>query len=177
MVNFKTLEVSGATKAEAMEKAPFEIMGDATQAYTAWRKKQTNAITEADKKQFMIDYLEKKTKCVPGVGFAITLEAAVASTRERPYTVESVKRDGARKWKTVHALIDENGTIVKRCDGTKADAIAEAKELYKNGYRGDLTCNVIKEVVEGSPIAFKIKYTPSKNARIGSYMVFGVERD
>ena len=40
-VNFQKLEVSGSTKAEALENAPFGIMGDATQAYKNWRAKQS----------------------------------------------------------------------------------------------------------------------------------------
>ena len=58
-LNFKVMEVTGATKEEALEKAPFDIMGDATQAYKIWKKKQVNGVTEADRKQFMLDYLSK----------------------------------------------------------------------------------------------------------------------
>ena len=81
---FKRMEVSGATKEEALAKAPFDIMGDATQAFKLWKKKQLNGVTDSDIKQFMLDYLNKKSKNVAGVGFAITLESAVADTRERP---------------------------------------------------------------------------------------------
>ena len=86
IMNFKRMEVTGATKEEALAKAPFSIMGDATQAYKAFRKKQVNGVTDADKKQFMLDYLAKKSKNVAGVGFSITEESAVADTRERPYS-------------------------------------------------------------------------------------------
>ena len=72
-LNFKVMEVTGATKEEALNKAPFDIMGDATQAYKLWKKKQVNGVTEADKKMFMLDYLNKKSKNVTGVGFAISL--------------------------------------------------------------------------------------------------------
>ena len=107
MMNFKKVEVTGATKEEALEKAPFEIMGDATQAYKTWRKKQLNGVTEADKKQFMLDYLDKKSKSVAGVGFVITEESAIADTRERPYRVLDVKNEkGARKYVTVYQIID-----------------------------------------------------------------------
>ena len=97
IMNFKRMEVVGATKEEALAKAPFDIMGDATQAYKMFRKKQVNGITDADKKQFMLDYLAKKSKNVAGVGFVITEEAAVADTRERPYRLDDVKNElGAR---------------------------------------------------------------------------------
>ena len=67
MMNFKRMEVTGATKAEALEKAPFFVQGDATQAYRNWKKTMTNGITDSDKKQFMLDYLAKKSKNAPGV--------------------------------------------------------------------------------------------------------------
>ena len=99
VMNFKRMEVTGTTKQEALDKAPFKIMGDATQAYKKWLKKQVNGVTDADKKQFMLDYLASKSKNIPGVGFAITIESAVADSRERPYTITDVKNEkGARKY-------------------------------------------------------------------------------
>ena len=106
IMNFKRMEVNGATKEEALAKAPFDIMGDATQAYKIWRKKQVNGVTDADKKEFMLEYLAKKSKNCAGVGFSITIESAVADTRERPYKIEDVKNDkGARKYKTIYQII------------------------------------------------------------------------
>lgn len=179
IMNFKRMEVTGATKEEALAKAPFDIMGDATQAYKMFRKKQVNGITDADKKQFMLDYLAKKSKNVAGVGFVITEEAAVADTRERPYRIDDVKNEkGARKYKTIYQLIDDaTGAVLAETDETKAKAKELAKELYaKKGYKGSLTCTYTKQVVEGQPVAFHAAYTPSKSSRVGTYLVFGIER-
>lgn len=178
-INFKKLEVTGATKEEALKKAPFEIMGDATQAYKTWKKSQTGAITETNKTQFMLDYLTKKSKNIPGVGFSITLESAVVDSRERPYSIEDVRNaSGARKYKTTYQLRDkETGAVVAQTDETKAKAKDIARDLYINkGYKGDLICTYTKQVVNGEPTAFKVTYTPSKNTRIGSYLVFGIEK-
>ena len=170
-LNFKVMEVTGATKEEALNKAPFDIMGDATQAYKLWKKKQVNGVTEADKKMFMLDYLNKKSKNVTGVGFAITLESAVADTRERPYRIDDVKNElGARKYKTIYQLVDKaTGKVLAQVDGTKA----KAKEM---DYKGILVCTYTKQVVDGQPTAFTATYTPSKSSRVGSYLVFGIER-
>lgn len=179
IMNFKRMEVVGATKEEALAKAPFDIMGDATQAYKSWLKKQVNGVTDADKKQFMLDYLTKKSKNVAGVGFVITQEAAVADTRERPYRIDDVKNEkGARKYKTIYQLIDSaTGAVVAETDETKAKAKELAKELYtKRGFKGNLICTYTKQVVDGEPIAFKASYTPSKSSRVGTYLVFGIER-
>ena len=132
IMNFKRMEVNGATKEEALAKAPFDIMGDATQAYKIWRKKQVNGVTDADKKEFMLEYLAKKSKNCAGVGFSITIESAVADTRERPYKIEDVKNDkGARKYKTIYQIIDKaTGAVIAQTDETKAKAKEIAKALY-----------------------------------------------
>lgn len=178
-LNFKVMEVSGATKEEALAKAPFDIMGDATQAYKIWKKKQENGVTESNKKQFMLDYLNKKSKNVSGIGFVVTQEAAVADTRERPYCIKDVKNEhGARKYKTVYQLIDKaNGSVIAETDETKAKAKELAKSLYTDkGFKGDLRCTYTKQVVDGEPTAFTVTYTPSKSAKVGTYLVFGIER-
>ena len=179
IMNFKRMEVNGATKEEALAKAPFDIMGDATQAYKIWRKKQVNGVTDADKKEFMLEYLAKKSKNCAGVGFSITIESAVADTRERPYKIEDVKNDkGARKYKTIYQIIDKaTGAVIAQTDETKAKAKELAKALYTDkGFKGDLICTYTKQVVDGEPTAFTATYTPSKSSRIGSYLVFGIER-
>lgn len=179
IMNFKRMEVVGTTKEEALSKAPFDIMGDATPAYKIWLKKQVNGVTDADKKQFMLDYLAKKSKNVAGVGFSITLESAVADTRERPYRIDDVKNvHGARKYKTTYQLVDAStGSVIAETDETKAKAKAIAKSLYTDkGFKGNLVCTYTKQVVDGEPIAFKATYTPSKSSRVGTYLVFGIER-
>ena len=179
-MNFKRMEVNGATKEEALAKAPFGIIGDATQAYKIWKKKQVNGVTEADKKQFMLDYLAKKSKNVEGAGFSITLESAVADTRERPYSIHSKKNEsGARKYKTTYQLIDKStGSVIAETNETKAKAKELAKELYTDkGFKGKTKCRYTKQVVDGEPIAFTTEYTPSKNSRVGSYICFGIVRD
>lgn len=185
-LNFKVMEVTGATKEEALEKAPFDIMGDATQAYKIWKKKQVNGVTEADRKQFMLDYLSKKSKNVNGVGFSITQEAAVADTRERPYRINDVKNEsGARKYKTIYQIYENLGTpekpvkgkLLKEVDTTKSDSKNVGKSMWADeGFKGNVVCYYTKQVIEGEAIAWTGEYTPSKSSRVGSYLVFGIER-
>ena len=50
------------------------------------------------------------------------------------------------------------------------------KDLYiSKNYRGDIFCKVIHEVIEGEVGAFEMTYTPSKNTKLGTYIVFGVQ--
>lgn len=205
MIGIKKLEVLGATKEEALAKAPFFIQGDATQAYRNWEKTMVNGITEADIKQFMIDYLAKKSKNAPGIGYSITKVAAVADTRERPYKITPIKNEeGPRKTGKVFQLIDaetnkvlaettvkmvpqtdKEGTELKDKDGNvrmkvSSQTLAEAKELARKlivegGFKGKGYCRLTKQVVEGQDRVFDFEYTPSKSSRVGTYIVFGVE--
>lgn len=177
--HFAAVEVTGSTKEEALSKAPFQIMGDATQAYKNWASKQTEGLTEAAKKQFYLDYLQKKTKNTLGVGFAITLESAVEDSRLRPYTIVDVKNEkGKRKYRTTFQITsDKTHAVLKMVDTTKADAKKAIKELYKNGLKDDVTMTYTKQVVEGEAVACKGKYSPSKNTRVGVYLVFGIVAD
>lgn len=175
VMNFKCVEVVGATKEEALEKAPFNsILKDATQAYKNWHAKQST-VTAADKKQFMLDYIAKNSKNAPGVGFSITETPAVKDTRERPWTITDIKNEGKRGYKTFHVLKDAaTGVELGRVDTTKKDAKDLAKEIIANGFKGKGYSELQKQVVEGSAKEFTFEYTPSKSTQNGTYTVFGI---
>jgi hypothetical protein len=179
-MSFRKMEIVGTSKEQAINDANlgFIINGDATQAYKLWLNKRSGAITDKDLKQFMLDYLEKKVKCAPGIGFSITLDSAVADTRSNPWTIVDVKNEkGKRKFKKVYRLIDDaTNEILGVNDETKAAAKELAKEIIANGFHGKLTCKIGKDVCEDSePIAFTAEYTPSKSAKSGRWIVFGNE--
>jgi len=177
VINFKRVEVSGATKEEALAAAPFTVVGDATQAYKNWKEKQTGVISEAAKKEFFANYLAKKSKGAPGLGYSITIEAAVADTRTRPYKITDVKNEqGKRHYVTTYRLVDKDTKeLLASTKETKAKAKELAKNLYKKGFKGSLVCETVKTVDKGEPIAFTAEYAPSSNSRPGTYLVFGVE--
>lgn len=182
--------------------APIEYWVNATAAFNNWRKKQTGAVTEAMVKQFKADYLASK-KVAPGAAAYIVVESAVKNTRERSYTIEDIKNEGTRKAAKVFQLIDdatgkvlaeteatevpmvdENGVAILDKDGnprmrisaeTKARAKELGRELYSNGYTGDLHCDMTKQVIKGQRTVFRMRYTPSKNTKPGVYQVFGYE--
>lgn len=152
-------------------------MKDATQAYKNWKKNHEGGITEKDIKEFCLDYLAKHTKNVKNAGCMITIEAGAADTRERPYKVNDVKNEkGKRKYKTTYQLIDKkSGSVIAETSETKAKAKEIAKSLYTDkGYKGDIVCTYTKQVLEGEPIAFEVEYTPSKSAKKGTYLCFGI---
>ena len=179
-MSFRKAEIVGASKEQAINDANlgFIINGDATQAYKLWLKNRSGAITDKDLKQFMVEYLEKKVKCAPGIGFSITLDSAVADTRNRPWTINDVKNEkGRRKFKKVYRLIDdETNEILGVNDETKAAAKELAKEIFAGGFHGKMTCYISKDVTDDSePVAFTAEYTPSKSTKSGRWLVFGNE--
>lgn len=173
MNNFKTVELKGFNKTEAIEKAPFQILKDATQAW----KNAGKPLTGSAFKEFAAEYLQKFTKFTPGNGCILTVESGSADTRERPYTVTDIKNEsGKRKYKTAISGYDkETGKLLFTNFENKNAAMNEAKELYKNGYRGDIHAIYEKKVVEGETGAFDVTYTPSKNTKEGTWLAFGVE--
>lgn len=185
-MNFKRMEVTGATKEEALELAPFGIQGDATSAYRNARKNHVGVWTDADMKQFMLNYLASKSKNIPGVGFSITLEAAVKSTRKNPWYFKNVKNEkGARKFQMTFNIYENLGTDEKpvkgkflgKCNETKAKSREVAKKIISDGFRGRFYAEIAHEVKEGEPIAWVGGYQPSENARFGRYVVFGVTNE
>lgn len=201
---FRTLEVTGNTKEEALESAPFNVPIDrwvnATQAFKNWREKQTGAITDAAIKEFKLNYLA--TKKISAA--YIVKEAAVKDSRKRPYKIEDIKREGATKTGKVFQLIEEGTgrvlaeTKVKMVpqvdkEGNKitdeegnvrmkvaAETKAAAKELAKkliieDGFRGKGFARITKQVVDGEDKVFTFEYAPSSSAQPGVYDVFGYE--
>lgn len=173
MANFKTVELKGYTKADALNEAPFQVIKDATQA---WKNAGKPTMDKA-LKEFCAEYLQKHTKMAAGIGCSITFEAGSADTRERPYSFTDIKNEkGKRKYKTGYQGIDAaTGKILFTNFKTKQDAKDEAKKLYLNGFKGNIYCKYVKQVVEGEVGAFEVKYTPSKSAKMGTYIAFGVE--
>lgn len=174
MTNFKTVELKGFTKQEATAQAPFQVFRDATQAWKAAGK----PITDKALKEFCAEYLQKHTKYASGIGCSITVEAGSADTRERPYTIKDIKNEkGKRKYKSgIQGVDAETGEILFVNFETKAKAKESARELYtKHNFKGNIRANYVKEVVEGETGAFEVTYTPSKSAKVGTYICFGVE--
>lgn len=173
--NFKIVEVNAYSKDEAIAKAPFAIIKDATQAWKA----AGMPLMGSELKDFLATKLQNETKFANGVGCIITIDAGVADTRDFPYTVNDIKNEkGKRKFEMSFLITDkETGEIMGIETGvTKAEAIEKAKEAYtKKGYRGNLYAQYIKIVTEGEPGAFEITYTPSKNTHLGKYLLFGME--
>ena len=97
---------------------------------------------------------------------------------ECPYKIDNVKNEeGKRKQKKTLTWVDnETGHIIARVQGTKTEAANALKELYKSGeYRGNATCEIHYDIIEGNPVVRTAKYAPSKNTKNGTWIAFGLE--
>jgi len=181
ILNFKKVEIVAESKEAAkaeMESKYFHYVGDATQAFKNFKESIGGAVTERAIKEFMLTYLEGKTKNAPGSGFLITLDAAVKDTRERPYRIVNVKNtQGKRKMKRVYVWkdVDTDKEIIS-VDTNKADAENKLKEVYATGsYKGHAKLFIQSVVAEGQDVVAEAFYTPSAGTKNGQYLAFGIE--
>ena len=175
--NVKFVEIKAYSKDEAMEKAPCQIMMDAT---LAW-KSAGSPIMGADFKEFAAIKLKKETKLAPGLGCIVVLDAGIPDGRKYPYAVtDIINKDGARKFTMSFELVDKaTGKILGIVTGaTKIQAIEKAKKLYtEQDFKGDIVAKYIKVVTDGEPRAFEVNYAPSERTHLGNYLVFYVDND
>jgi hypothetical protein len=159
----------GYSKEEALASANLnlDVKFDATVAWKNQGQPQAKHL-----EAFADDYISGKVKGAAGIGFSITVDPGVSDTRERPYKVDSVVTDGARKYKTVYEGFAGNQLVFTR--DLKSEAEEAAKE-YVSTYKTDVTVRIAKNVVEGQSEAMTVKYTPSVNTNKGTYVFFGIQ--
>jgi hypothetical protein len=188
-------ECQGYTKEEAFANLRFDpnsplIKGaNATQA---WNLAGRPTIGTTKFKQFVVEQLADKTKFEPGYGIHIVMDASVEDKRKRPYTVLNNKTIGTREWKfkyqiredsiiceniegddysDVSITVAERGMVVAESD-SKAEALEIAKQLTSQNHK-DYSIVAIK-VPDKSPISAFVLYTPSKNAKVGTFIACGI---
>lgn len=183
MAKLKVVTVQGYSKEEAIAKSGLnlEVKFDAS---AAWKTEEKPEAGSTYFKAFAEDYLQKKFKGISGVGCTVTVEAGVADSRERPYKVTNHVTDKARKYKTHYeGLINGNdkgtsGTIVLAAE-TKSEAEQLSKDYItaSKGAVNKVVVRLAKTVSDGKPVALEVAYTPSINTTLGTYIVFGYEKE
>lgn len=177
MSELKLVTANAYTKEEALVKISADtkvnVKFDATQAW-----KNAGSPTGAELEEFAKTHLNNKIKGVSGVDFSITVEAGVADTRERPYSVTKNIVEGISKWySSYEGFVGGDDTGI---GGTKvfiARSKDEAEKLAKEyTTQNKVTVKVLrsKEVV-GNAVALVSEYTPSLGTKLGTYIVFGYE--
>lgn len=192
-------ECQGYTKEEAFASLRFNpnsplIKGaNATQA---WNLAGKPTIGTTKFKQFVVEQLADKTKFAPGYGIHIVMDSNVEDKRKRPYSVINNKTIGTREWKfkyqiredlinfdtieydngceDINITVAERGMVVEECD-SKAEALEIAKRLTTQNHK-NYSIVAIK-VPDKSPISAFVLYTPSKNAKVGTFIACGINSE
>jgi hypothetical protein len=109
-------------------------------------------------------------KAKEGINYYLVVDRPVNDTKNKPFSVKSVSTKGPRKYKLAYPIMDENN-VVYGSEEEKSVALATAKELVKT-HKRNMIVSISKKVVEGEEIAAVVEYSPSKNTRVGSYLIF-----
>ena len=137
-------------------------------------------VTPSFKKENPVDFdvfaqqmLEKnKLTNATGVGCIVVSEAGSADTRERPYEfINNVTEGQLTKKRVFEIRTASDDTFVAEAE-TKVEAARLAKVAMKTT-KQDLICKQVYRVEDDHALAFSLKYVPSSNTKLGTYIVFG----
>lgn len=184
IANFSRVTVRGFTQAEALDKAPYQILGNATAAFNHWKAQQTQAITQMMENQFMLEYLERKTKYAPGLGFFISIEDPSGYRCKNPWILHDVigyKSKIARK-ELIDVIevigIDKNGNRILFGESTsrREPAMEIARQAYRDGFTGTIEARHVYHLPpDKQAVSFVGEYNPGRTAVEGVWICFGIE--
>ena len=177
----KTVNVKAYSVNDVKKVVPFSLSANGANCTIAW-KKAGSPIAGDELKAFLLEQLKKKTKNVPGLGCYIVLDAAVSDSRENPYKILNIPTTQKRKMKKIYELVNVETEQVLGTADSKEDAITLAKTLVTSmketlGVGVKHECRIKKVVTEGEATAFTFEYTPSQNAKQGTFLCFGIETE
>lgn len=203
MNRLKIIECQGYTKEEAFKELSFNpnspvIAG--SNATQAWKQAGSPNINSMEFKRFIAQQLDVKTKNQPGFGVHIVLDAPVPDVRTRPYEIFNNKAFATRDWKFVYQIredvlhvensskeddngemqdvveisVIEPGKVVEECD-SKQKALQKAKELTAKTKKSYSILAV--KIPDIAPISAFCVYTPSSNAKKGTFIACGINEE
>lgn len=171
MDKVKIETVQGYTKKKALESAQsFADTNAAYDATTAWKK--AGEPTDSDLTIFAEDYKAKKK--IDGGVFVITAIKGSPDTRNRPYKVQDIVNKGGRKYQTMYEVVVDTASgelVVDRHE--KKNEARKAATAYTTANKITTIVRPAKVVKEGQARALVVKYVPSKDTQLGTYIIFG----
>lgn len=121
---------------------------------------------------FAQEMLEKnKLTDATGVACVVVKEPGSADTRERPYEYINNVVDGTLSKKRVFEIRTVDNEYVADAE-TKGEAARKAKMAMKD-FKKDMICKQVYRVDKDHELAFTLKYVPSANTKLGTYIIFG----
>lgn len=171
----KKFEIKAYSLEEAKAKAAemgITVVRNVTQSW----KNTESPIADKDFKVFALDMMEKQhLTSAEGVGLIVCMIPGSKDTRERPYKFINNVTEGKKQVERVFEVRRKDTDALIATASTKADA-EDAAKAAMSSVKTDLYCEIVYRVKEGKALAFELDYTPSVNATLGTYVVFGNER-
>lgn len=171
----KRFEINAFSIEEAKAKAQELGLTVVRNVTMSW-KNAGSPSTDKSFKMFAVDALQKAHLTnAEGVGLLVVVTAGSADTRERPYKYTNNVVEGKKSIERVYEIRrKDDGTVVGTAS-KKSDAEKLAKSLMTD-VKADLECVIVYHVVDGKDLAFTLDYVPSVSTKMGTYIVFGNER-
>lgn len=171
----KKFEIKAYSLDEAKDQAAemgITVVRNVTQSW----KNAKSPISDKDFKVFAVETLEKNhLTSAEGVGLVVCMIPGSKDTRERPYKFVNNVTEGKKKVERVFEIRRKDNDELIATASSKADAEDTAKAAMTT-VKADMYCKIVYHVTEGKDLAFELNYTPSVNATLGTYVVFGNER-
>lgn len=174
-MSMKKFEIKAYSLEEAKEKAVEMGMTVVRNVTQSW-KNANSPISDKDFKIFAVDMLEKNhLASAEGVGLVVCFVPGSKDTRERPYKFINNVTEGPKQVQRVFEVRRKDNDELIATASKKVDAEDAAKNAMCS-VKSDMYCEIVYRVKEGKSLAFELDYTPSVNATLGTYVVFGNER-
>ena len=171
----KKIEIKAYSLEEAKEKAVemgLTVVRNVTQSW----KNAKSPVSDKDFKIFAVDMFEKQRLAnTEGLGMIVCVVPGSQDTRKRPYEVVNNIVEGKKQIERVYEVRRKDTNELIATAAKKSDAEDAAKKAMA-AVKTDLYCEIVYRVKEGKALAFEVKYVPSINAVLGTYIVFGNEK-
>lgn len=110
-----------------------------------------------------------------GVGLLVVTSPGSADTRERPYKYTNNVVEGRKQTEKVYEVRrKDTGALI--ASAAKKDQAEKAAKAAMSDVKADMECTIVYRVKDGKELAFTLDYVPSASAKLGTYIVFGNER-
>lgn len=171
----KRFEINAFSLEEAKAKAAEMGLTVVRNVTMSW-KNAGSPTTDRMFKEFAVDSLQKNHLTnAEGVGLMVVIASGSADTRQRPYKYKNNVVEGRKNLERAYEIRRKDTGEVVASKDNKSDAEKAAKKLIADLHT-DLECIIVYHVKDGKELAFTLDYVPSVNAKEGTYIVFGNER-
>lgn len=192
MIDFlKVVEGVGYTPKEAFKNIsfdPFTSLVPNCNATNAWKRAGKPAPGTVSFKKFALNQLNRKTRKKPGYGLYIITDPPQHDTRILPFKVINPKVKGKRHWDRMFFIREDEITLSQKDGEVNVDIVTEGKfvaECYTKAEAIDTmkkltTLNrksysaIAVKIPNRDKIAAICAYTPSKAAKRGKFVAFGI---